>query len=511
LHHEQATFTSLQFNPIQFDSFFNNKLIVVPHIPLFRTKMTTVTPEITIIYGDNVYPFPYDSSQQIHSLKATLAQFLTLPANQQTILFQNKTLSDNTTLNAAGVKAGDVLELRKISATSSATTNSSATNNLNSHRPTLENIPSELLNNPPALQQYLRDTPELMNELIRLNPTLAEAVWADSPEFFTQVLQQMTAQRRDTEVREQQRISQLNKDPFDAEAQRQIEDQIRLQNIQQNMEMAVEYTPEAFARVTMLYIPMVVNGHSLAAFIDSGAQSTIMSKQCAERCGILRLMDVRFAGMAKGVGTAKILGRVHAVKVQIGKSFFISSFTILDNDSMDFLFGLDQLKKHQASIDLKDNVLRIGEEAIQFMHEKDLPAHAKDGFEDEKANNNTANNNNKPITSTSPPTTTNNTNRSPVQPPQSTRPTTTTTSIPANSRLLQPQNPSTSSSPAASAAARRDSSQMSVDSRPGFSEEKLKKITDLGFSRQEAIQALSLCQGNEEAAASYLFGQQMGF
>jgi len=51
-----------------------------------------------------------------------------------------------------------------------------------------------------------------------------------------------------------------------------------------------------------------------------------MSKQCAERCGIMRLVDTRFAGMAVGVGTAKIVGKIHAYDIRVlNKVFFLSS------------------------------------------------------------------------------------------------------------------------------------------------------------------------------------------
>ena len=40
---------------------------------------------------------------------------------------------------------------------------------------------------------------------------------------------------------------------------------------------------------------------------------TIMGAKTAERLGLMRLIDRRFAGVAKGVGTGKILGRVHTV------------------------------------------------------------------------------------------------------------------------------------------------------------------------------------------------------
>lgn len=156
---------------------------------------------------------------------------------------------------------------------------------------------------PVALRNdYLADPASLA--LLRHNyPSMAAALEKSEEEFVSYVNEQQRLKRE-----EQENMRKLLANPSGEEAQRLIAEEIRKQNVEKNMEAAMEYHPESFGKVPMLYINCKVNGHPVKAFVDSGAQSTYMNKSCAEKCEIMRLMDSGYGGIVRGVGVKKIEG-----------------------------------------------------------------------------------------------------------------------------------------------------------------------------------------------------------
>uniref|UniRef100_UPI00358F99DD protein DDI1 homolog 2 isoform X2 n=1 Tax=Myxine glutinosa TaxID=7769 RepID=UPI00358F99DD len=234
----------------------------------------------------------------------------------------------------------------------------------------------ELVEDPVALRETLLASPHDLALLRERNPPLADALLSGDLERFSTVLREQGAERA---KRQAERIRLFNADPFDIDAQARIAEDIRQQNVEENMTMAMEEAPESFGQVVMLYINCTVNGHPVQAFVDSGAQMTIMSQAAAERCNIMRLVDRRWAGIAKGVGTQRIIGRVHLGQIQIERDFLPSSFSILEEQPMDMLLGLDMLKRHQCVIDLRRNLLVIGTTGTEtrFLTESELPECAR--------------------------------------------------------------------------------------------------------------------------------------
>lgn len=156
-----------------------------------------------------------------------------------------------------------------------------------------------------------------------------------------------------------QRLLAIERDPLSLESQQFLLEQLQEERINENYSMAREHLPEGFGSVCMLYVHLEINGVPCKAFVDSGAQQSILSLAFAEKCSLSSLIDKRFAGHALGVGKAPILGRVHLAPLKIGTKFCPCSFIVLDDKKMQMMLGLDMLKRYQMIIDLKKNALIV--------------------------------------------------------------------------------------------------------------------------------------------------------
>ncbi|XP_033764208.1 protein DDI1 homolog 2-like [Pecten maximus] len=430
--------------------------------------------------NDQIFTLEVSDELELENFKAMCEYEVGIPAREIVVMWNGRPLHDNKrTMKQYGIKSGDMLLLQQIRGQQGqqqpmdSSSSGAGVPNIDfgqiqipgmmgatssSHQQQQQATFPE--DDPAAVRKLLLANPHELSLLKERNPPLAEALLSGDSEKFNKVY---LAQRKERKEKELEKIKLMNADPFDPKAQEVIAEEIRMKNVESNMENAIEFAPESFGQVLMLYIDCRVNGHAVKAFVDSGAQMTIMSQACAERCNIMRLVDPRWAGIAKGVGTQKIIGRVHLGQIQIEKDFLQSSFSILENQPMDMLLGLDMLKRHQCCIDLKRNKLVIGTTGTEtsFLTESELPEQSRLNYN-------------------------------------------------------QPQSPKSISQEdqqLAEALARSQDETRGASSSAGasgsrsFPEPVIKELMSNGFTRARVIEELSIANGNKEAALLALFAK----
>ena len=310
-----------------------------------------------IIEGDDrMVNMTANDTDSIINLRDRVAQEFRVESNSVMFALDSREIGLDGTVQSSGIVDNSIIVVKRKA------------------RVTLDSLPPNMT--PDQWIQITSQHPELIRQLSLVNPDMADVLETRDVSKLRLYMMQQHLKTFNRTHKEEQEMRAIEADPDNEENQRKIEQAIRLQNIETQRELAYEHMPEAFLQVCMLYVPLSINGHEIAAFVDSGAQSTIMSYELAERCSLTHLIDSRYAGEARGVGTGKILGRIHMAQMKFGNSFYPFSITILERSDVGFLFGLDMQKRHRCCIDLSQNVLRMetvnGIEVVPFLNEADI-------------------------------------------------------------------------------------------------------------------------------------------
>ena len=180
----------------------------------------------------------------ILDLKAFVNAETDVPQDQQQFYLNNAVLQpDSKTLEEAGVKDDDMLVL--LTRTPQQQQRQQRQPQQQQQQQQQNNMGAQQRGSPADIERTrlnILGNANAMAQVREQRPALAEAI-NDSNRFREVWIEMMREDdRREGERMEQMRL--LNEDPFNVEAQRKIEEMIRQQSVQDNLQHAYEHNPE---------------------------------------------------------------------------------------------------------------------------------------------------------------------------------------------------------------------------------------------------------------------------
>jgi ankyrin repeat protein len=112
-----------------------------------------------------------------------------------------------------------------------------------------------------------------------------------------------------------------------------------------------------------------INKRMVKISVSSGSTSSITSLIGAKQLDIHRLIDTRYSGMAKGVSSVRIVGRVHFTMAKIGDQETSLSLVVLEtiHAPSEVLLGMNFLRIHRAVIDFENEVLVLDGKTVPLI------------------------------------------------------------------------------------------------------------------------------------------------
>lgn len=110
----------------------------------------------------------------------------------------------------------------------------------------------------------------------------------------------------------------------------------------------------------LLHVACEMGNRAVEMMVDTGAQTSVISMPLVRTLGLESRLDSRYQGMAAGVGTARILGKLRSVPVKIGHVEFALDFSVLGVDQPLLLLGIDQMRRFRCVVNLEKECLIFG-------------------------------------------------------------------------------------------------------------------------------------------------------
>jgi DNA damage-inducible protein 1 len=176
-------------------------------------------------------------SLTIADLKGFVEAETRLPQASQHFYLNGQALRDDSlTLEAVGIKDGELLAMMVNNRGSQQSTQARRT------RPGVSNNPEpQDSNRIEHIRGQILANPDQRAALASQNPELAAVI--DNPERFRATWMAMLEERDQAQRERENQIRLLNEDPFNADAQKRIEEIIRQEKIQENLQYAYENNP----------------------------------------------------------------------------------------------------------------------------------------------------------------------------------------------------------------------------------------------------------------------------
>jgi len=123
--------------------------------------------------------------------------------------------------------------------------------------------------------------------------------------------------------------------------------------VEENFKKAYNEIPHTFIRTEAIFLKGHINGQEINFLLDTGAEMSVIPVNIIQACGLESILDIEYSGVMKGVGEAKMLGRIHYVEVVLECGVYPCSFSVCSNNDLPAILGIDMMYNLGISIDFK--------------------------------------------------------------------------------------------------------------------------------------------------------------